>query len=136
MKKLFLILIVLFVSKVSFGQAKVTAQPDIFFTETTHDFGSVTDAAPVKWEFTFFNPGKAPLLLKNVKASFGCTTPVWPRQPIMPGDSAKIVTEFNPKGFAGQTFNKSITVTTNISEGGQDKIVLLFIKGNVKGQAQ
>jgi hypothetical protein len=134
MKKLFFILVLAAFVKLSFAQtsASQSKNPDIFFKETIHDFGQITDAAPARWDFTFFNSGKAPLLLKNVQASCGCTTPTWPKQPIMPGDSAKITAEFNPKGYAGQSFQKSITVTTNISESGADKIVQLFFKGTVK----
>jgi len=105
--------------------------PDIYFTETTYDFGQIESNKPAKHDFTFFNSGTAPLLLKEVKASCGCTVPVWTRQPVMAGKSGVISVTFDPKDEVGKVFNKSITVTTNIKDGDHDKIVTIFIKGKV-----
>lgn len=105
--------------------------PDIYFTELTFDFGQIADNKPITHDFVFYNSGTAPLLLKNVKPSCGCTTPVWTRQPIKPGESGKISLTFDPKGDAGKAVSKTITVTTNITDKGQDKTVTLFIKGKV-----
>jgi hypothetical protein len=132
MRNLFILLLAFTLVQTASAQVSSDKKPDIFFTETAHDFGQITDAAPVRWDFTFFNSGKAALLLKNVQASCGCTTPTWPKQPIMPGDSAKITAEFNPRGYAGQSFQKTVTVTTNIDNNGQDKIIILNFKGSVK----
>jgi hypothetical protein len=123
----------LIISFVSAYPQKNTGQkkPDIFFTEMTFDFGQISNSSVIKHDYVFYNSGTAPLLIKNVKASCGCTVPQWTRQPIKPGDSGKISISFDPKGDAGKVVNKTITVTTNIADKEQDKTVTLFIKGKV-----
>ena len=76
----------------------------------------------VRWEHLFKNEGTAPLTLTNVKASCGCTTPSWTKEPIAPGETGKVAAEYNMARAGG--FNKSITVTT---AGGET--VVLYIKG-------
>lgn len=96
----------------------------IKFTELSHNFGNVIEGQIARYEFKFTNEGTEPLVLTNVQASCGCTTPKWPREPIAPGASAVIAAEYNSLGRVG-TFNKSITVTSN---GGD---VVLTITGIV-----
>jgi hypothetical protein len=116
-----------------FGLASAQSQePDatksaakIVFTETSHNFGDVIEGQIARYEFKFTNTGTEPLVLQNVQASCGCTTPKWPREAIAPGASGVIVAEYNSNGRPG-TFNKQITVTSN----GGDPIVL-HISGQV-----
>jgi hypothetical protein len=128
-----IVLIILFNSfRIVFAQnAGTEKKPDIYFIESTFDFGKIESNKPSQHDFVFYNSGTAPLLLKDVKPSCGCTVPVWPRQPIRPGESAKISVTFDPKEDAGKVFNKTIKVTTNIKDGEHDKVVLLYIKGKV-----
>ena len=132
MKKLFALL-VLFLSLASVSAQNKGSQkkPDIYFTESTFDFGQIENNTLAKHDFVFFNSGTAPLLLKDVKASCGCTVPLWPRQPIKPGEIAKISVTFDPKDETGKIFNKTIKVTTNIKDGDHDKMVVIYIKGKV-----
>lgn len=108
------------------AQEKKSNEPKaaIQFETLTHDFGKVYDGKQVEYEFVFTNTGKAPLILSNVQPSCGCTTPEWPREPVMPGQKAKIKAIYNPGSYRG-TFNKSITVYSN-AEGGN---IQLIIKG-------
>lgn len=101
-------------------------QPEIEFEKTTHDFGKIPQGQNASYKFKFTNTGDAPLQLKNVKPSCGCTTPHWPKKPIRPGESAKIKAVYDA-GSAGR-FHKSITVKTNVE--GNSKTVL-SIKGRV-----
>lgn len=87
----------------------------IEFAEKSHNFGNVIEGEIAKYEFKFTNTGTEPLVLQNVHASCGCTTPKWPREPIAPGESAVIIAEYNSNGRPG-TFNKQITVTSNGGE--------------------
>jgi hypothetical protein len=66
-------------------------------------------------------------VISNVQASCGCTTPEWPKEPIMPGATARIKASYNSQGRPG-VFNKSITVTSNTSEPTK----VLYIKGIVE----
>ncbi len=106
------------------GQA--FAQAEIRFDNTSHDFGDVTEGDIATYTFTFKNVGTEPLVLSNVRASCGCTTPFWTRDPIMPGKEGSIKASYNSKGRPG-VFNKSITVTSNTTPGRN----VLYLKGTV-----
>lgn len=102
----------------------------VVFAEPTYDFGKVMDGDIVEHDYIFTNTGTEPLILKNVKASCGCTTPSWPRNAIAPGDQGKIHARFDTKKrgrTGGAPQSKSITVTGNI-EGGK---TVLKLKGMV-----
>lgn len=91
-----------------------------------YDFGSVEDGMKVSHDYVFTNEGTEPIIITNVKASCGCTTPSWPKEPIAPGASAKITATFNSKGRVG-TVNKAITITSNASTPSMQ----LFLLGKV-----
>jgi hypothetical protein len=102
-------------------------QPVITFEKTEHDFGKINEAdGRVSTIFTFKNEGNMPLVLSNVRASCGCTTPKWTREPVEPGQSGEITVTYNPNGRPGR-FQKTITVTSNATEATKK----LFIKGEV-----
>ena len=92
----------------------VSAQkPVIDFETETHDFGEIQEKdGPVTFIFKYKNSGKTPLVLNNVQASCGCTTPEWTRTPIKPGADGSIKVTFDPANRPG-TFNKTITVQSN-----------------------
>ncbi len=122
MKKLFTFAATLLFAMVAMGQ-----NPVITFDKTTHDFGKINEAdGRVTTVFTFKNEGMAPLVLSNVRASCGCTTPKWTREPIEPGQTGEITVTYNPNGRPGR-FQKTITVTSNASE----PTTKLYIKGEV-----
>ncbi len=104
------------------------AQPNISYEKTTHDFGRIEEAeGPVTYEFKFKNEGDAPLVVQGVKASCGCTTPFWTKDPIAPGAEGTIQAKFDPHNRPGG-FTKSLTVTSN----SEPNISRLFIKGYVE----
>jgi hypothetical protein len=86
--------------------------PELKLVTDNHDFGTVQEGPQAKFDFDFTNEGKEPLILQNVQASCGCTTPEWPKEPIMPGKKAKITAIYNTQGRPGP-FTKTITVTSN-----------------------
>lgn len=86
----------------------------IEYIETKHDFGNVFYPSENKYTFKFKNTGKAPLIIKDAKASCGCTVPNKPEEPIMPGEIGEMDVIFRPKeGQVGQPVTKEITVTAN-----------------------
>lgn len=101
--------------------------PKIEFKETEFSFGDIKEGDQAKHEFVFTNTGDAPLILTKVEPSCNCTTPEWPKQPIMPGKSEKIVAIFDSKGRPGE-FNKSIEVYSNATK----EPIILVMKGNAK----
>lgn len=101
--------------------------PKIEFKETEYNFGDIKEGDQARHEFVFTNTGDAPLILSKVEPSCNCTTPEWPKQPIMPGKSEKIVAIFDSKDRPG-AFNKSIEVYSNATK----EPIILVMKGNAK----
>jgi len=92
----------------------------------SHDFGKIKQGTPVTHEFKFTNSGKVPLVITNVQASCGCTTPDWSKEPVMPGGQGFIKATYN--AASAGAFSKTVTVTANIETG----FVQLTIKGEVQ----
>ena len=88
------------------------AQGELKFEEESYDFGVIKEGDVADHSFKFKNIGNEPVIISNVKASCGCTTPYWPKNPIPPGGSGEIKASYNSKGRPGG-FVKSITVTSN-----------------------
>jgi len=128
MKKLFFVLMICFVVyTVKAQEKKQEEKPVIEFESTSYDFGKIYEGKPASHEFIFTNKGKVPLVLSNVKPSCGCTTPEWPKEPIMPGQKGKIKAIYNPGNTKG-SFGKGISVFSNASPDA----VQLTIKGSVE----
>jgi len=100
--------------------------PIITFEQEEFDFGTIQQGDKVSRTFHFTNTGGVPLKLESVRASCGCTTPEWPKDPIMPGQSSKIEVVFNSAGKLGSQ-KKSITVRSNANPS----IKVVYLKGKV-----
>jgi hypothetical protein len=114
------IFLLLFVSVVAY------AQPVIVFEAENHDFGNITEGVKAKHDFKFTNKGNAPLIISGVRPSCGCTTPIWSKEPIKPGESGFITAEYDSENRPG-AFIKSISVWSNA----ENSNVTLTIKGVV-----
>lgn len=122
MKKIFSTLCMALVAAAMMGQ-----DPVITFVKTEHDFGKINEAdGRVSTVFEFKNEGMSPLVLSNVRASCGCTTPTWTKEPIEPGQTGSITVTYNPNGRPGR-FQKTVTITSNASEPTKR----VYIKGEV-----
>jgi hypothetical protein len=109
---------------VSFGQSK---KASISFATDKYDFGKIQESAgQVSYDFVFTNTGGEPLVISNVQTSCGCTSPNWPKEPVLPGAKNKITVTYNPAGRPGK-FTKSITVTSNAEPASNT----VFIMGDV-----
>lgn len=97
------------------------------FKEESFNFGDIEKGKPVTHEFSFKNTSKETILITSVKASCGCTTPNWTKEPIKPGESGTVTATYNAANPG--PFTKTVTVTTNDTD--QNKI--LVIKGKVIG---
>lgn len=122
MKKIFSTLCMALVAVAMMGQ-----DPVITFVKTEHDFGKINEAdGRVSTVFEFKNEGMSPLILSNVRASCGCTTPTWTKEPIEPGQKGSITVTYNPNGRPGR-FQKTVTITSNATEPTKR----VYIKGEV-----
>jgi hypothetical protein len=92
--------------------------------ETSYDFGKLIQGKPVFHDFQVINLDSLPLVIDNVQASCGCTTPEWSREPIAPGGTAIIKVGYN--AAAPGYFEKTITLMYD-----QGMSSVISIKGNV-----
>jgi len=126
-KKIFFLLLVALVPA-----TMVLAQSGAQITTATptHDFGSIKQGVPAVYEFEVKNTGNQPLIIQDVKPSCGCTTPEWPKTPILPGKTAKIKVSYD--AASAGPFNKSIFVKSNAANVEKGDRYELRIKGTVK----
>ena len=103
--------------------------PKIEFTNKVINYGDIDYKADSNREFEFVNKGKEPLILTSVRASCGCTTPSWTREPIAPGAKGIIKVKYDTKRIG--LINKSVTITSN----GETSTKIIRIKGEVKAPA-
>ncbi len=110
------------------GRTDTVAPPltSIEFVEVVHEFGEMKEGVVAKHTFEFKNTGDKPLVIRNAKASCGCTTPEYPKVPIAPGETGKLVAAYNSDGRPGE-FTKTISVEANTNPD----ITVLTIKGKV-----
>lgn len=84
-----------------------------FAQDTVFNFGKILDGERVSHDFVFTNTGEGDLIISNVQASCGCTTPDWTKDPIKPGEKGTVKAEFNSSGRGtpeAVVHEKSITV--------------------------
>jgi len=95
-----------------------------------HDYGKIKKGADGSCFFTITNSGTEPLLISNAKGSCGCTVPDWPREPIAPGETAKMKVTYATNRVG--PINKSVTITSNSTDG---KVKVVRIAGEVLAPA-
>src|ERR1700755_2874818 len=97
-KLLFLVIALAVVSVKGFSQSTAPANADLAvatFDAQNFDFGKIKQGTPVTHEFKFTNTGKVPMIITNVQASCGCTTPDWTKDPVPPGGEGFIKATYN-----------------------------------------
>jgi hypothetical protein len=124
MKKVLLFILILMAGVVANSQLSETKMQ---LSSTEHDFGTFKEEAGRQtFDFILTNTGTNPLVIQNVTASCGCTTPEWTRQPIPAGGKGKVTAIYDPKNYPGK-FNKTLAVYTNT----KPQVAVLTIKGEV-----
>lgn len=102
-------------------------KPEFKFETDEHNFGTIKQGESVTYEFNFTNAGSEPIIITNAEGSCGCTVPVYPKQPIMKGQSATIKVTFNSAGKSGVQ-DKTVTITSNAKQNP----MVLHMKGTVE----
>jgi hypothetical protein len=105
-------------------QAKDSGR-EIFFAETTYDYGQIEQDSDGIYIIEFKNLGQDAIIINKVRSSCGCTIPSWPRKPIEQGASGEIEVKYNT-ALAG-SFMKSVYVYSSA----KNSPVKLTIKGKV-----
>jgi Protein of unknown function (DUF1573) len=126
MKRIFFLLLISISVSNLFAQ---TANDVVKFEKMVYDFGKIKQGVPVNYNFAFKNISKTPITVESATASCGCTTPTWPKVPVMVGKSNKINAGFNAAN-AGP-FEKTITIKIQ----GAATPVEIKIKGEVLSEA-
>ncbi len=96
------------------------------FKTVTYSFGKIKQNVPATTNFTFTNVGAKPLIVEDAVAECGCTTPEYPKTPILNGKTATIKVTYN--AATPGKFTKRVTVKfANIAQP-----VILTIDGEVE----
>ncbi len=108
------------------GSKSLLAQAHISVDSATYDFGSIQQGVSVEHTFRIRNTGDQPLVISAVEPACGCVTVSYPKQPLMPGDSASIGVKFLSKGKNGFQL-RSAAVYSNAD----NSTIQLYMKGEV-----
>ncbi|NLA23782.1 MAG: DUF1573 domain-containing protein [Bacteroidales bacterium] len=94
------------------GHADMGSLPEFLFSETEFNYGTLVQGEKVSHIFVFTNVGGSNLVIKDVSASCGCTTPKWTKEPIKPGEKGSIEVVFDSSGRQGEQ-SKTVRVEAN-----------------------
>jgi len=124
MKYTFIFIVFLLTAFNASGQANMKLQV------IEHDFGTFPEeAGKQSYTFVVTNTGNQPLVIQNIVASCGCTTPDWTRSPIAPGGEGRITAVYDPSNRPGP-FRKTLSVFSNSNPSP----LVLSLKGEVHGR--
>ena len=120
----------LFVAAAFIFSAGVMAQKTMVndfakFNIDKHDFGKIKQNVPVNYTFEITNISSKPLVIENAHSTCGCTVPEFPKEPILPGKTAKIKVQYIAANLAH--FDKPVYVKF----AGVDEEKVLGITGDV-----
>lgn len=99
----------------------------IHFEKQKVDFGTIKEDAIFETSFEFTNTGNADLIIIDAEATCGCTLPTVPKEPIKPGEKAKINVKYTALNKVGPQ-KPIITIITN----GSPSSVKLQLEGWVE----
>ena len=86
------------------------------FKEQSWNFGDIKeDGGDVSHIFSFTNITDSPIVILDVSASCGCTTPTFSRKPIMPNQTGAITVTFAPINRPGK-FSNGVSVKLSNNE--------------------
>ena len=102
-----IVLITIFLnSAFAFGQIAEFS----FEEKPVHKFKRTNEGPVLSHDFNFINTGGAPLIISGFMVACKCTEAIYPKDPIMPGETGIVTVTFDTKG----------------KEGWQDRIVELY----------
>lgn len=100
------------------------------FPEKVYDYGFIMQGDTVQHDFYFKNVGNDDLVIRRVEPSCGCTVPIFPKEPIAPGEDGKISVTFKSAGKLGRQI-PTIKVITNYK-----RAIKLELKGYVDAERE
>ncbi|MCM0082211.1 DUF1573 domain-containing protein [Geomonas sp. Red32] len=108
------------------------AAPELTVEQGKYNFGTITQGKKVQHNFTVKNTGDAPLQIRQLIASCGCTAAKPSTSTIAPGKTGQIQVTFDSANFSGRV-EKSVTMTTN---AGRTPSYIFYLDGTIEEQLQ
>ena len=106
--------------------AKATADTanytEILWLDSVANFGTINMGEKIEVKFRFKNVGTKPLLLTQVQAGCGCTTPDYTKEPVAPGKEGWVTGIFDSNNQRGEV-HKYINVRSNTRNGIEHKLL-------------
>lgn len=127
MKTQSIIYSIIIISFLQFSLHGQSVEPVMAFDKELYDFETIKEQdGDARYTFTFRNTGSKPLVITNVRATCGCTSPDWTTKSVASGEKGEISVVYHAKNRPGR-FTKNIVVYSNA----ENSPVHLKIKGNV-----
>ncbi len=101
--------------------------PFMEFESLVLDYETIDQHSEPLRLLSFTNTGDEPLVITNAKGSCGCTVPTWPKEPVMPGESADIEIRYATNRLG--KFTKTVKFTTNETANAPQHVIK--VTGNV-----
>lgn len=102
--------------------------PEMTFTQTEYDFGTVEEGTIVEGQFEYTNTGKSDLIVTAAKASCGCTVPEYVKdKPIKTGEKGYVKFKFDTHGRTDNQ-HKTITIRANTKNENEEVKIKGFVK--------
>lgn len=120
----------MFITALLLLASNYTFAQELNFETQEIDYGTIAQGTDGVRHFSFTNTGSAPLVIQNAQKSCGCTVPTWPKEPILPGESAKITVKYDTNRLGA--FSKYVTITSNDTKGSTTR---LKIKGMIEKES-
>jgi uncharacterized cupredoxin-like copper-binding protein len=104
--------------------AAAVSAPKLYVPKINHDFGTVKEGKVVEHTFKFANQGNAPLEIKNVRTSCGCTAALLSSKIIEPGKEGTLKVELDTKNRLGR-LSRTITIVSNDADT-KNKVLTIY----------
>lgn len=107
--------------------AELANAPVATFNTDNYDFGDIQQGAKKEFDFELSNTGKRDLMIRDIRASCGCTTVNPEKKMIGPGEKVPVKVMFDSSGKKGRQ-SKTVTVITNDPK---NPTIVLRISSNI-----
>ncbi|HID93128.1 MAG TPA: DUF1573 domain-containing protein [bacterium (Candidatus Stahlbacteria)] len=108
--------------------AKYAKKPKLIIKERVWNFGTIKQYMRVTHNFLIRNEGQAPLIIKRLRTTCGCTAALTTKQKIAPGESGEINVTFS-SGYRKGRVTKYVYVESNDPD---EPLVKLTVTGIVE----
>lgn len=105
-----------------------TAVAQLVFDASEHDFGTIEElGGAVRCRFRAVNRGTAPVVLRDVTTTCGCTVPAFSKKPVRSGEETVVEVTYDPAGRPG-VFDRKL----HVRGAGGEQLAVLTIRGTVR----